>query len=80
MRIKRLEVTGFKSFCDRTIVQFNDPITAVVGSLNWTMVRSQNDLNPVTSNRLIRMSPFAEEGPQRHVAQRMVTGGCHPSK
>ncbi len=31
MRIKRLEVTGFKSFCDRTIVQFNDPITAVVG-------------------------------------------------
>jgi chromosome segregation protein len=31
MRIKRLEVIGFKSFCDRTIVQFNEPITGVVG-------------------------------------------------
>src|SRR5215468_9997826 len=31
MRIKRLEVVGFKSFCDRTVVSFNDPITAVVG-------------------------------------------------
>jgi chromosome segregation protein len=26
-----LEVIGFKSFCDRSVVQFNEPITAVVG-------------------------------------------------
>src|SRR5262245_26908526 len=31
MRIKRLEVIGFKSFCDRTVVQFDQPITGVVG-------------------------------------------------
>src|SRR6476646_1234151 len=31
MRIKRLEVIGFKSFCDRQVVHFNQPITAVVG-------------------------------------------------
>ncbi|HZS39343.1 MAG TPA: chromosome segregation protein SMC [Polyangia bacterium] len=31
MRIKRLEVIGFKSFCDRSVVTFNEPITAVVG-------------------------------------------------
>src|SRR6476469_3360849 len=31
MRIKRLEVIGFKSFCDRTVVNFNEPITGVVG-------------------------------------------------
>jgi len=31
MRIKRLEVTGFKSFCDRSVVHFNEPITGVVG-------------------------------------------------
>src|SRR4029078_2570924 len=31
MRIKRLEVVGFKSFCDRTVLSFNEPITAVVG-------------------------------------------------
>jgi chromosome segregation protein len=31
MRIKRLEVHGFKSFCDRTVLNFNDPITGVVG-------------------------------------------------
>src|SRR2546427_8677608 len=31
MKIKRLEVIGFKSFCDRAVVTFNEPITAVVG-------------------------------------------------
>src|SRR5690242_17589663 len=31
MKIKRLEVIGFKSFCDRTVLQFNEPITGVVG-------------------------------------------------
>jgi chromosome segregation protein len=31
MRIKRLEIIGFKSFCDRTVVRFEDPITGVVG-------------------------------------------------
>jgi chromosome segregation protein len=31
MRIKRLEVIGFKSFCDRTVVSFSEPITGVVG-------------------------------------------------
>src|SRR5215813_2026477 len=31
MRIKRLEVIGFKSFCDRSVVHFNEPITGVVG-------------------------------------------------
>ncbi len=31
MRIKRLEITGFKSFCDRSVVHFHEPITAVVG-------------------------------------------------
>ena len=31
MRIKRLEVIGFKSFCDKQVLSFHDPITAVVG-------------------------------------------------
>src|SRR5689334_22474387 len=31
MRIKKIEITGFKSFCDRMVVHINDPITAVVG-------------------------------------------------
>ncbi|HTE51684.1 MAG TPA: chromosome segregation protein SMC [Kofleriaceae bacterium] len=31
MRIKRIEIIGFKSFCDRTVLSFHDPITAVVG-------------------------------------------------
>ena len=31
MRIKRIEVIGFKSFCDRTVFHFQHPITAVVG-------------------------------------------------
>ena len=31
MRIKKLEICGFKSFVDRTILTFPDPITAVVG-------------------------------------------------
>src|SRR5438309_9873053 len=31
MRIKRLEVQGFKSFCDRTVLTFNQPVTGVVG-------------------------------------------------
>lgn len=31
MRFKRLEMTGFKSFADRTFIDFQDGITAVVG-------------------------------------------------
>ncbi|HYU15984.1 MAG TPA: AAA family ATPase, partial [Candidatus Acidoferrum sp.] len=31
MRIKRIEIIGFKSFCDRTVLHFENPITAVVG-------------------------------------------------
>src|SRR5262249_16826330 len=31
MRIKRLEICGFKSFVDRTVLTFPDPITAIVG-------------------------------------------------
>src|SRR3954464_2585466 len=31
MRIKRLEICGFKSFVDRTVLTFPDPITSVVG-------------------------------------------------
>jgi chromosome segregation protein len=31
MRIKRIEIIGFKSFCDRTVLNFLNPITAVVG-------------------------------------------------
>src|SRR3954471_3125099 len=31
MKIKRLEVMGFKSFCDRAVVSFNEPITGIVG-------------------------------------------------
>jgi chromosome segregation protein len=31
MRIKRLEICGFKSFVDRTVLSFQDPITGVVG-------------------------------------------------
>jgi chromosome segregation protein len=31
MRIKRLEICGFKSFVDRTVLMFDDPITGVVG-------------------------------------------------
>jgi|GEM_PF-57883 len=31
MRIKRIEISGFKSFCDRVVVNIDDPITAVVG-------------------------------------------------
>ncbi len=31
MRIKRIEISGFKSFCDRTVLNIDDAITAVVG-------------------------------------------------
>jgi len=31
MRIKRIEIIGFKSFCDRTVLGINEPITSVVG-------------------------------------------------
>ncbi len=31
MRIKRIEIIGFKSFCDRMVVNIGDSITAVVG-------------------------------------------------
>src|SRR4051794_5622655 len=31
MRIKKLEILGFKSFCDRMILTFDQPITGVVG-------------------------------------------------
>ena len=31
MRIKKLDIVGFKSFCDRSIIRFDSPITGVVG-------------------------------------------------
>src|SRR5215470_15800036 len=31
MRIKRVEIIGFKSFCDRAVVQIGDSVTGVVG-------------------------------------------------
>ena len=31
MRIKRIEIIGFKSFNDKTVLTINEPITAVVG-------------------------------------------------
>src|SRR5882672_2988170 len=31
MRIKRLDITGFKSFMDRSVFSFHDGITGVVG-------------------------------------------------
>jgi chromosome segregation protein len=31
LRIKKLEIAGFKSFCERTVLTFDQPITAVVG-------------------------------------------------
>ncbi len=31
MRIKRIEVIGFKSFCDRTVVSITEPVTSIVG-------------------------------------------------
>src|SRR5262249_55580187 len=31
LRIKKIELSGFKSFCDRTILGFSEPVTAIVG-------------------------------------------------
>ncbi|MCP4680533.1 MAG: AAA family ATPase, partial [Deltaproteobacteria bacterium] len=31
MRIKRVDISGFKSFCDQTRVVFDQPVTAIVG-------------------------------------------------
>lgn len=30
MYLKRIEITGFKSFADKTIIEFEDDVTAVV--------------------------------------------------
>src|SRR5436189_1393764 len=48
MRIKRVEIIGFKSFCDRAVVEIGESITGVVGpngcgksnivdAIRWTM-------------------------------------------
>src|SRR5215831_18022712 len=48
LRIKKIELSGFKSFCDRTILGFSEPVTAIVGpngcgksnvvdAIRWTM-------------------------------------------
>src|SRR6476620_2142309 len=48
MRIKRVEIIGFKSFCDRAVVEIGESITAIVGpngcgksnvvdAIRWTM-------------------------------------------
>ena len=34
MRIKKLEIVGFKSFCDRTVLSFDSPITGIVVLVN----------------------------------------------
>ena len=31
MKIKRIEICGFKSFVDKTTISFPDPITSIVG-------------------------------------------------
>ena len=31
MKLKRLEMYGFKSFADKTVIEFKDGITGVVG-------------------------------------------------
>jgi chromosome segregation protein len=31
VRIKRIEIIGFKSFCDRTVINITSPVTSVVG-------------------------------------------------
>ena len=31
MRLKRIEIIGFKSFMERTVFNFSNPITAIVG-------------------------------------------------
>src|SRR5689334_3933853 len=31
VRIKKIEISGFKSFCERTLLTFSQPITAIVG-------------------------------------------------
>src|SRR6187455_2672783 len=31
MKIRRLELQGFKSFCDKTLFEFGDGITSIVG-------------------------------------------------
>ncbi len=31
MFLKRVEMQGFKSFADKTVIEFNHPITGIVG-------------------------------------------------
>src|SRR5438128_3124207 len=31
MKIKRIDICGFKSFVDKTTISFTDPVTAIVG-------------------------------------------------
>ena len=49
MFLKRIEMNGFKSFADRTVIEFENPVTGVVGP-NGCGKSNISDANTCLSN------------------------------
>ena len=77
MRIKRLEICGFKSFVDRTVLTFDDPITGVVGPERMRQVEHRRR-HSLGHGRAVRQAPARPRHGGRHLQRlRVARPGGH---